>query len=27
VEETKVFLDDVNRSQAERVSANRNRIW
>lgn len=27
VEETKVFLDEVNRSQAERVSANRNRIW
>jgi len=27
MEETKVFLDDVNRSQGERFSANRNRTW
>lgn len=27
VEETKVFLDDVNRSQAQQVRANRNRTW
>ncbi len=27
VEETKTFLTDVNRSQTEQVSANRNRAW
>jgi hypothetical protein len=27
VQETKAFLDDVNRSRAEQVSANRNRAW
>jgi hypothetical protein len=27
VEETKVFINDVTRSQTEQVSANRNRIW
>ncbi|HEY9796254.1 MAG TPA: hypothetical protein V6D30_11495 [Leptolyngbyaceae cyanobacterium] len=27
VEETRVFLDDVNRSQAQQVRANRNRTW
>ncbi len=27
VQETKVFLDDVNRTQAQQVSANRKRTW
>lgn len=27
VQETKVFLNDVNRSRSEQVSANRNRAW
>lgn len=27
VEETRVFLDDVNRSQAQQIRANRNRTW
>jgi hypothetical protein len=27
IEETNTFLSDVNRSQAEQVRANRNRIW
>jgi hypothetical protein len=27
VQETKAFLDDVNRSRAEQVNANRNRAW